>query len=593
MENNKMNEALDLINNEDYIQAKAILEAIIKQDTNNIEAYKNLGLCEINLDNPQGAIQAFDKVIELDQNDATALFYLANCNSRVGDKKTAIENFNKVLKLRPNFLDVYKSLGMIYIEFGQFDSAIELLENAKKNPELEFDYSFYYILATSYMMKKDYKNAAVYLENALEFNPQHIAVMNSLGVCYMNLEEFDKSLDVLKKAFLLDEKNSLTVYNLGILYQTLGDFNQALKYIQISYSLDPSITMLATLANCALKAEQYQMAAALYQNLVMTYPNNSQYRYSYVECLMNTFEYDKALESVNLLLSLDEKNIDLIKKKGTLLRKLGRYEESIDTFTILLNRGKIDVEVYYNLAFNYIEMNDYDGAKEMFKKCITLEPQNPYAHKDLGVLYLKMNCYDWAVDEMLEAIKLEGDVSEFHYSLGVAYMMLSKIDEAKTAFCDAIKYDSANADAYAYLGYIYLLERDKQKALNTLQTALKIDANNFLAKSYIAKSYFQDGKYDIAKEFLLDIIQTTKDDETMNMLAVCYMETNEYENAMGIFYKLAHSYPNNHILLTNLAKCELKCNKKAEAQEHLRQALLIFDDYQEALDLLEEINCGK
>ena len=238
-------------------------------------------------------------------------------------------------------------------------------------------------------------------------------------------------------------------------------------------------------------------------------------------------------------------------------------------------------------------MNDFDNAKEMFKKCIILEPHNPYAHKDLGVLYLKMNCYDWAVDEMQEAIKLEGDVSEFHYSLGVAYMMLSRIDEAKEAFKNAIKYEADNADALAYLGYVYLIERDKESALSTLQHALKIDPNNFLAKNHIAKYYFQEGKYDIAIEFLLDIIQTIKDDETLNMLAVCYMEQKEYENAMGIFYKLANKYPDNHILLTNLAKCELKCNKKEEAQEHIRQALMIFDDYQEALDLLEEINCGK
>ena len=588
-----MNDVLDLINNEDYVQAKALLEQIIKDDEKNIEAYKNLGLCEVNLDNPISAIEAFKKVVELDSSDATSLFYLASCNSRVGNKEEAIENFSKVLELRPNYLDAYKSLGMIYIEFAQFDSTIELFKKALNNSELEPDYSFYYILATSYMMKKDYKNAAENLELALKLNPEHLSIMNSLGVCYMNLKEYDKSLEILQKTFVLDDKNSLTIYNLGVLYQTMGEYENALKFFQISYSLDPSITMLATLANCALQAQQYSMASTLYQNLVMAYPNNTQYRYSYLECLMNTSEYDKALENANLLLSLDEKNIDLIKKKGTLLRKLGRYEESVDTFTILLNRGKIDVEVYYNLAFNYIEMNDFDNAKEMFKKCIILEPHNPYAHKDLGVLYLKMNCYDWAVDEMQEAIKLEGDVSEFHYSLGVAYMMLSRIDEAKEAFKNAIKYEADNADALAYLGYVYLIERDKESALSTLQHALKIDPNNFLAKNHIAKYYFQEGKYDIAIEFLLDIIQTIKDDETLNMLAVCYMEQKEYENAMGIFYKLANKYPDNHILLTNLAKCELKCNKKEEAQEHIRQALMIFDDYQEALDLLEEINCGK
>ena len=34
-------------------------------------------------------------------------------------------------------------------------------------------------------------------------------------------------------------------------------------------------------------------------------------------------------------------------------------------------------------------------------------------------------------------------------------------------------------------------------------------------------------------------------------------------------------------------------DKINEAKEHLRQALMIYDDYKEALDLLEEINSGK
>jgi len=409
----------------------------------------------------------------------------------------------------------------------------------------------------------------------------------------MNIKEHSKALNILKQAYEIDSDNTLTIYNLGICNQTLGNYKDALTYFQKAYQLEPTMTMLASLAFCALKSQEYVLAATLYQNLTSVYPNNTEYRMSYIEALENTKEYEKALENINLLLAIDEKNIDLIKKKGTNLRKLGRYEQSIGAFKGLLNRGKIDVEVYYNLAYNYVELQDFDNAKEMFKKCIVLEPNNPYAHKDLGVLYLKMNCYDWAVDEMKQAIELEDDIAEFHYSLGVSYMMLSEVEEAKKAFLNALKYEPDDANCLAYLGYAYMLDRDFSKALEILQKAIKIEPENFLAKTHIAKLYFQLGKYEIAKEFLRDLIEKTQDDETMNMLAICYLEMNEFEDAMGIFYKLAQKYPNNHILLTNLAKCEYKCNKKETATEHLRQALMVYDDYQEALNLLEEINNGK
>ena len=585
---NTLNKALDLINEENYIEAQGILKNILEQDDKNKEVIKNLGLCEINLDNPIGAIEMFKRAYELDNSDALSLFYLASAKTQIGEKEEAIEYFKKVLSLRPDYLDVYKNLAMIYIEFSQIENAIEIMQEALKNENLEFDYSCFYILATAYMLKKDQKNASIYLEKALELNPNHIQIMNSLAVCYMNLEQDKKALKLLNSAFEVDEKNSLTLYNLGVYFENKEDFKKALEYFKKSYDIEPSVSMLSSMANCATKAQDFALAANLYKSLIVTYPNNSQYRISYIEALEAQQEYKEALMNVNLLLAVDEKNVELAKKKGSYLRKLNYFDEAICVFDGLLKRGKVDIEVYYNLAFCYVELEDNDKAQEMFKKCITLEPNNPYAHKDLGVLYLKMNAYDWALDEIEQAIKLEDDVAEFHYSYGVCNMMLNKTDIAKEAFKKAVELDDTSADAFAYLGYIALIENQIDASFELLQKALKIDPTNFLAKNHLAKYYFSQAKYGTAKELLLDVIQTTKDDETMNMLAISYMETKEEENAMGIFSKLIARYPQNHILLTNLAKCELKCNRKKEAQEHLRQALLIFDDYEPALKLLGE-----
>lgn len=589
----KLNTVSDLINNEDFIGAQKVLKEILSSEPNNIEAIKNLALCEVNLDNPPEAIKLFKKAIELDNNDATSIFYLGSCLSKIGEKEQAIEKFNQVIKLRPDYIDVYKNLAMLYVECAQLDEAIKTIHKALDNPAIEVDYTLNYILATSYMLKKDNTNAIIYLEKALELNENHLPIMNSLASCYMSVKEYKKAEKLLLEAYKLDDKNALTAFNLGVLYQTTEEYKKALDFFQISYQLEPTTTMLVSLANCALKAGEFAIACNVYKNLLSIYPNNSEYRFSYIEALENMQEYEEALNSVDILLSMDEKNIELTKKKGALLRKTGHCEEAIDVLFELLNRGKIDVELYYNLAYCYVAMNDYDNAKEMFKKCITLEPNNPYAHKDLGVLYLKMNCYEWAVDEMREAIQLEEDVAEFHYSLGISYMMLNNIKEGKDALLRANELEENNPDTLAFLGYAYIYERDYENAHKVLQKALEIEPDNFLAKSHSAKYYFQIKKYDVAKQFLQDIVEKTQDDETMNMLAICYLEEKDYEKAMGIFFKLAHKYPQNHILLTNLAKCEFKCSKKSEAQEHIRQALMIFDDYKEALDLLKEMNNGK
>ena len=92
---NELNSAIDLINSDNFVEAKAKLEHIVSVDENNTEAYKNLGLCEVNLDNPISAILAFKKVCELDNNDALSFFYLANCYNKTGQKEFAIDNFKK------------------------------------------------------------------------------------------------------------------------------------------------------------------------------------------------------------------------------------------------------------------------------------------------------------------------------------------------------------------------------------------------------------------------------------------------------------------------------------------------------------------
>ena len=157
---------------------------------------------------------------------------------------------------------------MIYIEFTQYTEAVDIIKKAIDNPDIENDYSLYYILATVYMLEKDTVAATKYLELANNLNPTHSQIANSLAVCYMNSGLFDKVLPVLDSVYEADKNDSLTLYNYGVYYQTTENFKKALEYFQAAYEIEPSATMLSTLANCAFKANELQLASTLYKNLV-------------------------------------------------------------------------------------------------------------------------------------------------------------------------------------------------------------------------------------------------------------------------------------------------------------------------------------
>ncbi len=88
---------------------------------------------------------------------------------------------------------------------------------------------------------------------------------------------------------------------------------------------------------------------------------------------------------------------------------------------------------------------------------------------------------------------------------------------------------------------------------------------------------------------MLDITDSSGSEEILNLLAKNYMKLKEYETAANIFHKLSHEYPENHLLLCDLARCEIKLGKLDHAKEHIKKALMIFPDFEEGIKLLKEV----
>ena len=282
-----------------------------------------------------------------------------------------------------------------------------------------------------------------------------------------------------------------------------------------------------------------------------------------------------SLAAMNKALDLFDGDIVVVTQKDIAINEfLNAYQLKDD-----------DVNLVTTLAMLLEESGDKNHAMEFYEKHLEHYPDSIHTVSEYVDLLIDNEMYEKA-EELIEKYSSYGEIASFLNSKARIFYRKKEYDSAINSLDKLIESDKNNAESYYFKGLILNKKEEYKKALSLITTALELNPQP-------AKYYFQEGKYDIAIEFLLDIVQSIKDDETLNMLAICYLEQKQYENAMGIFYKLANKYPNNHILLTNLAKCEIKCSKISEAQEHLRQALMVFDDYKEALDLLEEINCGK
>jgi tetratricopeptide (TPR) repeat protein len=86
--------------------------------------------------------------LEKDASNAEAHFYLGLIAKQEADTRTAVAEFEKTLQSAPRFVAALEALGPLYLEQGETEKALEVLERASQiNPQRQ---STHYQLASVY-----------------------------------------------------------------------------------------------------------------------------------------------------------------------------------------------------------------------------------------------------------------------------------------------------------------------------------------------------------------------------------------------------------------------------------------------------------
>ena len=193
MEDKEIDKIYELIDSSEYEKAKILIIEILEQTSSDIDAQRLLALCDVNLGNYDNARKILEDVIKYRLDDALCWYYLGCCYDNLEMFAEAKHAYNKVLGLRPEYVDAYKSLAIIYIKTQELDKAKETGEKGLEYSEKD-DYSLYYILGTACMASQDMEGSIQYLEKAIELNPENVQLYNNLGTTYLTCGNLDKAI---------------------------------------------------------------------------------------------------------------------------------------------------------------------------------------------------------------------------------------------------------------------------------------------------------------------------------------------------------------------------------------------------------------
>lgn len=216
----------------------------------------------------------------------------------------------------------------------------------------------------------------------------------------------------------------------------------------------------------------------------------------------------------------------------------GSYEQAIDAYEQALSMKNSDQELLtVGLSDAYIGIEEYDKALEVLRSCY---------QKTSGFL----------VKEKIEEIIAEK--TEYEY--------LQSISRAK----------------------VYFKNKEYEKAIEEYEEAKQIKSKDATAFQGIADSYIKLGKYDLAKEEILEGQVITRDKNLELTLAVvdAYLRRDEYDTLL----KQAAEYfsqENYEEGVLKLKKAIYLMPKENEAYSQLTQMYLSKGEYEKAIPILK------
>eukprot|EP01063_Lacrimia_lanifica_P030925 TRINITY_DN5002_c0_g1_i1.p1 TRINITY_DN5002_c0_g1~~TRINITY_DN5002_c0_g1_i1.p1 ORF type:complete len:1347 (+),score=658.12 TRINITY_DN5002_c0_g1_i1:120-4160(+) len=344
-----------------------------------VGSYMFLGEAYMSIQEPEKAIEAYEKARAMDPNDAEMASRIGRAFITTHDYAKAIQYYKNAVKTEPNKLALRHDLASLYWKLGSYEEAEKELKNSLQKKEknasggeklqsIMDDVKTTLLLAKVYKSAGDHRKASESLVQA-KVNQQSVLkkvlgeghemvqaqkqiganICAELGDYYTRQKKADDAVKHYNEALRHDETYARPMLALAKLYRDKGDLDgcehQANALLRVDPTNEEASMMLADLM---FRKNKYDDATYHFQQLLEKKPGN--------------------YEALTLFIQL--------------LRRAGRLLEAPRFFTAAEqhSRGRPDPGLAYAKGLYHRHTNDPREALKFFHKARTPK-DNPWAEK--------------------------------------------------------------------------------------------------------------------------------------------------------------------------------------------------------------------
>jgi tetratricopeptide (TPR) repeat protein len=456
------------------------------------------------------AILEYQDALRYDKNHAIH-YALSKCYTRLNKHTHAIEAGREAVRLAPDNIEYRRTLANAYLLAFDLDAAAKELEELVKRDSSHIE--SWYNLARVYQARKPLQALEVYE-----------GILSRFG------EEWDVLLQIAD------------------LNNTLGQFDKAAEALRRMLLIDPGNQELRrTLAQTYVRAERYDDAITIYDELRKRYPDNLEYVADLASLHLNKKEYALAADEFERLLADDSINIDAKLRVGEmflaqtekdsavipLARRLFEKVKTIhpddwrpywflgiiggvsrDDSLAIPNLTRVTELASWNadgwvyLASVYLDKNSFAATAEVLGRAVKVVPEDFRVNFLLGVALSRLERNMEAIARLERAREINPKDMGALAQLALIYDQMKKYEESDRLYEEGLRMDSTYHLILNNYGYS-LADRGVQldRALGMSQRAIEAQPENSSYLDTYGWVHFRLGNYDQAERYILKAIE--------------------------------------------------------------------------------------
>lgn len=463
----------------------------------------------------------------------------------------AIDLFTEELKRVPDQPGVLKFLGLSYLAQKKFEMAAHQFQLLSE--ESGYRVEGLNLQINALFEDQQYPEAMLLVQQLIKASENNIESYLNCGKLSLKINDPIGAVDCLERIKQQDPNHAEARLWLGAAYIQIGALDKGLLEIEHAIKLIGQNTDLSLkAADLYTELGKPELAKLQYQNVLNTYPENTQARLGLAHALLSLSQMDEARNLALALAGQTESAAIGNYLLGQIALKNKQYGEAVLALSKATRVDASNADAWLALADTYTAMQQQERVRDALEQAVKANANAFLALKRLGLMYVALSEYALATDVLEKAAQLRHDDGEIVYGAAEAWFKLGKYASAAEYGRKALEFAREKIQPLLLMAQISRKSGKTGAAIEYVKTALTLKSDDARTHNLLGELYFENNLYDEAQaEFDKAIIIDKTYDQPQILLGQLFLKRRLFDKAIKAFEKAVqlNGSSENHVLL--------------------------------------------